>query len=231
MRHLPILIPLFLLFMLRADAQIMIGYTGGRCHMPELNREIYIYNVMNSPVKPMKELHWFQGPTIGFRSPGSPFFEVMYSRKKASTMSVFDSSGVVMNRRMKVYGNTFNFGFGARTNSGWGFGGSMDLGRFTGYGKRGPEETIKDQEWQRLWVVDKTRILFISVRLYCAATFWVEKTVGIMTVRLYTQPLAFKQEMDGLDKWFFGGDLNYAKGNEEKFGNTGIAVYLNLGGK
>lgn len=230
MPNLKFLVPLFLFFSLSGNAQFLIGYTGGHCGLRELNREIYVYNVMNKPVKPMKEINWYQGPTIGFRTGGSPFLEVTYNRKKAFTHSEFDSSGVVMNRQMKVYCNTLNFGIGGRIDS-WSFGGSMDFGRFKGFGRRGPEETIKDQEWRRLWVVDNKHILFLSVRLYCTATFWIEKSFGIMSVRLYTQPFAFKQEMDGLDRWFFGGDLNYGKGNEEKFGNTGIAVYLNLGGK
>jgi hypothetical protein len=230
MRPLKILIPVFLLFIVQTNAQFMIGYTAGHCSPRDLNREIYVYNVLNNPVKPMKEINWFQGPTFGFRTPGSPYFELMYSRKKATTESTFDSAGVVMNRQMKVYGNTFNFGFGARVD-GWAFGASMDFGRFKGFGRRGPEETIKDQDWRRLWVVDNTRLLGISVRLYFAATIYVEKTFGIMSVRLYTQPLAFKQPMDGLDRWLFGADLNYANPNEEAFKNTGIAIYLNLGGK
>lgn len=232
MRRIKFLIPLLLLFTAPASAQFMIGYNVGHCNLRELNREIYVYNKLNTTLtKEMHEIHWYQGPTIGIRTPGNVFFEFMYTRKKASTSSSFDSSGVDMKRQVKVYGNTFNFGIGYRTDDGWGIGGSMDFGRFKGFGKRGPEETIKDAEWKRLWVQDNTRLVGISVRLYFSATFWVEKTFGIATVRLYTQPMAFKQTMDGLDTWLFGAELNYAKGNDESFKNTGIAVYLNIGGK
>lgn len=233
MRRIKFLIPLLLLFAAPASAQFMIGYNAGHMGLRELNREIHIYNVVNGSnlSKEMHEMHWYQGPTIGIRTQGNVYFELMYTRKKSSTSSSFDSSGVAMKRAMKVYGNTINFGVGYRTDDGWGIGGSMDFGRFKGFGKRGPEETIKEQEWRRLWVQDNTRLLGISVRLYFTATFWVEKTFGIATVRLYTQPLAFKQPMDGLDLWFFGDNLNFAKGNEESFKNTGIAVYLNIGGK
>ncbi len=230
MRNFKFIILLLLVFAIRGNAQFMIGYTGGHCSPRELNREIYIYNVLNSAnTKKMHEINWFQGPTIGVRSSGDVYFELMYSRKKASTFSKFDSSGVDMMRQMKVYGNTFNFGFGTRID-GWAFGGSMDFGRFKGFGRRGPEESIKELPWQRLWVVDNTRLLGISVRLYFAFTFYVEKTIGIATIRLYSQQLAFKQGMDGLDRWLFGTGLNYGKEQEETFKNTGIAVYLNIGG-
>jgi hypothetical protein len=230
MRLLKIIL-LLLFFTCRVQAQFMVGWTGGHCNPRELNKEIYTYNVLNSAnTKAMHELHWFQGPTFGIRAGDDVFFELMYNRKKATTAAEFDSAGVPMVRQMKVFGNTFNFGFGTKVGN-WAFGGSMDFGRFKGFGKRGQEATIKDQDWRRLWVVDRTRILGISVRLYFAGTFWVERSFGILTVRLYTQPIAFKQTMDGLEGWFFGADLNYGKGCDEAFKNTGIAIYLNLGKK
>ncbi len=230
MRNFKFIILLLFVFAIRGNAQFMIGYTAGHCSPRELNREIHIYNVLNTELtKKMHEINWFQGPTIGVRSRSDVYFELMYSRKKASTFSKFDSSGVDMMRQMKVYGNTLNFGFGTRID-GWAFGGSMDFGRFKGFGRRGPEASIKDLAWQRLWVVDNNRILGISVRLYFAFTFYVEKTIGIATIRLYSQQLAFKQGMDGLDNWLYGAGLNFGKDQEDSFRNTGIAVYLNIGG-
>lgn len=232
MKILPKLIIAFLCISANAPAQFSIGWTGGHTNLRELNREIYVYNTLNGSglTKQMKEVHWCQGPIIGFRSSGNVYFEAYYNRKKTHTSSSFDSASIPMNRQMKVFSNTFNFGLGFRSNN-WAIGGSMDFGRFKGFGRRGPESSIKDQKWQRLWVQDNTRIIGISVRLYFAATFYVERTIGIATIRLYTQPFAFKQPMDGLDHWLFGADLDYAQPNEERFGNTGIALFLNLGGK
>jgi hypothetical protein len=231
-----ILLAAFLLLGLKANSQFLLGYTAGHTGLRELNREIHIYNEINGSAlaKEMHPLHWYQGPTIGFRTGDAVFFELTYNRKRVRTESSFDSSGVAMHRQIKVYCNTFNFGFGAMVD-GWGFGGSMDFGRFKGFGRRGPEETLKDTPWQRLFVVDNTRLAGISVRLYFAATFWVERRVGIVSVRLFTQPLAFRQPMDGLDRWFFPNryyltHMDYAQPNEEHFLNSGISVFLNIGG-
>lgn len=238
------LFPFAFLISANLSAQLIIGYNGGHTGLRDLNREIYVYNQINAHQldKPMHELHWFQGPVVGFRTPGSPYFEMTYNRKKVRTQSVFtdSTSGQEYNRQIKVYCNTFNFGFGVRVDD-WSFGGSMDFGRFKGFGRRGPSASIKDTTWTRLFVVDNTRLIGISVRLYFAATFWVERTVGILTVRLYTQPLAFRQPMDGLDNWFFpnrysadpggGGYIDYASPNEQNFLNSGISIFLNIGGK
>jgi hypothetical protein len=243
MRRLKFILPLVLLFAINGQAQLIIGYTAGHTGLRDLNREIYVYNQINAHQldKSMHELHWFQGPVVGFRTPGNVYFELTYNRKKASTRSVFTdtASGTEFNRQIKVYCNTYNFGVGFRAD-GWSFGGSMDFGRFKGFGRRGPGSSIKDTAWTRLFVVERTRIIGISVRLYFAATFWVERTVGIATIRLYTQPLAFKQPMDGLDSWFFPnryatdpaghGDMDFGAPNEEHFLNSGISIFLNIGG-
>jgi hypothetical protein len=241
MRRLKFLLPVFLLFVLKANSQFMIGYTGGHTGLRELNREIHIYNEINGSnlKEPMHPIHWFQGPVIGIRGGDDVYFELSYNRKKARTESSFDSLGEPYHRQIKVYSNTFNFGFGKHVGK-WAFGASMDFGRFKGFGRRGPEASLNDSAWTRLFVVQNTRIIGISVRLYFAATFYVERTFGIATIRLYTQPLAFRQRMDGLDNWFFpnryaadpggGASMNYAEPNEEHFINSGISIFLNLGG-
>ncbi|MEO5642134.1 MAG: hypothetical protein ABIS12_02345 [Bacteroidia bacterium] len=243
MRRLKLILLVLLIFAVKANAQFLIGYTGGHTGLHELNREIYIYNEINgSNLKErMHPIHWFQGPTIGVKMGDEVYFEFLYTRKKARTESSFDDTlGVPYHRQIKVYCNTFNFGIGKKVGD-WSFGGSLDFGRFKAFGRRGPEASLKDSTWTRLFIVDNSRIIGISVRLYFATTIWVERTFGIATIRLYTQPFAFRQEMDGLDNWFFpnryasdpggGAHMNFAKPNEEHFLNTGISIFLNIGGK
>jgi hypothetical protein len=230
----PLLFLAFILFSIESSAQFMIGWNAGYGNARELNREIYIYDAINRSglKKEMKEVHWNQGPAIGFRAGGDGgFLELIYSRKKAMVSSTFDSASVPFTRQMKVYSNTWNLGFGMNK-SGWGIGMSFDFGRFKGFGRRGPEDGIKDVAWKRLWVLDRTRLLGIAVaRLYITETFFVERKVGIFSVRLYAQLFGMREQLDGLDSWLFGADLNYAMPSEEHFNNYGIAVFINLGKK
>jgi hypothetical protein len=225
----------FLLLSSTVSAQFLIGWNAGYGNARELNREIYVYDALEGSrlSKPMGQVHWNQGPAVGFRlSDGDgPFLEFMYSRKKASISSLFDSASVPFTRQMKVYSNTWNFGLGVSKN-GWVAGMSFDLGRFKGYGRRGAVAGIKDVDWTRLWVLDKTRLLGIAVaRLYITETFFVERKFSFISVRLYAQLFGIRGKLDGLDHWLFGADLNYAMPSEEHFNNYGIAVFINLGKK
>lgn len=224
----------FLLCSTSISAQFMIGWNAGYGNARELNREIYVYNALNATglKKEMGQVHWYQGPAIGFRTPGDGFFgELMYSRKKAMVSSQFDSAAVPFVRQMKVYSNTWNLGFGYNSN-GWGIGMSFDFGRFKGFGRRGAESSIKDQDWQRLWVQDRTRLIGIAIyRLYITETVFVEKKFNFVSVRLYAQLFGMRCKLDGLDAWMFGADLNYAMPSEEHFNNYGMAIIINLGKK
>jgi hypothetical protein len=233
MRYSKFIVFLLLLSGIKMQAQFFIGYTGAHTNPRELNREIYIYNQINGSnlKKEMPGVHWLQGPSIGFRSKDDLFLEIQYSRKKGMVKSEFDSAGVPMNRQMKVYSNTYNFGIGYRSN-GWGIGCSVDFGRYKGFGRRGTSAGLKDLAWEHLWVIDHTRILGISVRLYMAGTVWVERSFGeLVTLRLYSQLGFMKMRMDGLDHWMFGGDLNYGMPSEEKLSSTGVTLFLNFGKK
>jgi hypothetical protein len=217
----------------KLPAQFMIGWNGGYANPRELNREIYIYDAINGPnlTKKMQPVHWNQGPLIGMRIGNEGFVEFTYTRKKAAVSSEFDSSSVPMIRQMKVFCNTFNLGFGYTSNN-WTIGGSFDFGRFKAFGRRGTVEGIKDQDWQRLWVLNKTRILLIAVdRAYITESVFVERAFGIVSVRAYVQFGGMKKRMDGLDPWLFGTELNYADPNEERFPNYGLSVFFKLGKK
>lgn len=215
-----------------AHAQFVFGWSGGYAPCRELNREIYVYNAINSALnKPMGEVHWYQGPVIGFRSPDEGgFFELLYSRKRVKVTSEWDSSGVTMTRQMKVLCNTYNLGFGYQKN-GWRIGVSLDGGRFKGFGRRGEKDGIGDRDWQRIWVVDKTRLyLFAIYRLYLAETIFVEKQQGIFNVRLYAQLPGKSSNLDKLDEWLFGSDINFAMDQEQSFVNLGMSLTIAIGG-
>ncbi len=231
MRFSRFLFLLTLLISFQAHAQFLIGWLGGYGTPHELNREIYIYNEINSSglKKKMHEVHWNQGPIIGFRIGDEKFGELTYSRKRASVHSEFDSAGISMSRQMKVYCNTWNFTFGIKSN-GWCLGGSVDLGRFKGFGRRDQTSLIKKEPWRRLWVIDNTRLIGIAIfRLYITETVFVERSFGRVNFRLYAQLFGMKRQLDGLDNWLFGSGLNYGLAQEERFTNYGIAVFLNLG--
>jgi hypothetical protein len=224
-------------FLLNAQAFIL-GWSGGHANPKELNRTIYVYNSVNASglTKEMKQVHWVQGPFIGFHVGTGVYGEFCFSHKQQVVASEFDSSGVAMMRQMKVISNTMEFGMGVRQD-GWGFGGSIGIGRFKGKGKRGPSEGIKDMEYQKLWTIDDTRLAGIKVyQLYLTETIFVERSFGgFLTMRLYAQLSASRNPMDGLDPWFFGdfgpidSYLNWATAEGENLVNYGVTVYLGLG--
>lgn len=220
-----------LLLSVAARAQFIIGWSGGYALCRELNREIYVYDQINGALtKEMKPVHWYQGLVIGFQSPGDgPFGELTYNRKRAMVSSEWDSSGVEMTRQLKVLCNTFNLGFGYR-NSGWTIGISCDLGRFKGKGRRGVKSSIGDQEFERLWVLDRTRLLGIAVyRLFAQETIFVERNFGFINFRLYAQLPGMSSQLDGLDTWMFGQDLNFGMHQHERFFNLGAQVTFSIG--
>lgn len=224
------LLLLSLLLSFQANAQFLIGWCGGYATPHELNREIYIYNEINSSnlTKKMKEVHWYQGPQIGFRYGEERFGEFTYSRKRAMVRSEFDSAGISMTREMKVFCNTINFGFGI-AGDGWRIGASFDFGRFKAFGRRDQTSLIKEEPWRRIWVINNTRIMGIAMyRLYLTETIFVDRTVGRFDFRLYAQLFGMKKELDGLDYWLFGTQLNYGLAQEERFTNYGITVFINL---
>lgn len=225
-----------LLFCCSADvisAQFIVGWSAGYAPTRELNREIYVYNAINGHnlSKEMAEIHWYQGPVVGWRIGNSEsYVELLYNRKRSKVSAEFDSSGVLMTREMKTLINTWNFGFGLG-NDQWTFGGSFDFGRYKGFGRRGVESTIGDESWQYLWHIDKTRILFVSVRLLLTETIFIERHFGFMNVRLFTQIPGISVEMDGLDSWLFGGDLNFAMAQKQRPWNVGLMVTFSIGGR
>jgi hypothetical protein len=214
-------------------AQFVIGWSGGWAPARELNREIYVYNAVNSALtEKMGAVHWYQGPVIGFRSgtDDGPFVELLYQRKRVKVGSEWDSSGVTMTREMKTLCNTFNLGFGFQT-GGWRIGFSFDAGRFKGFGRRGAKDGIDDTAWERIWVKDNSRILFISKRLYIAETIFVERQFGFLCLRAYCQLPGIRAEMDRLDEWMFGNDINFAQNQSQAFWNFGMSLTVALGGK
>src|ERR1044071_1771464 len=201
MKRIAIIALLLLSFMARA--QFTIGWSGGYALCRELNREIYVYDQINSALtKEMKPVHWYQGLVIGFQTPGDGIFgELTYNRKRATVSSEWDSSGVEMTRQLKVLCNTYNLGVGFRSN-GWAIGISWDFGRFKGKGRRGPKSSIGDQEFERLWVQDRTRLYGIAIyRLFCQETFFVERNFGFVNFRMYAQFPGVSSQLDGLDSW------------------------------
>lgn len=212
--------------------RFILGWSGAYATPHELNRELYVYNAINRSglKKEMKMVHLNQGPAIGMRFGDEKYFELLYSRKRSLVASEFDSSGVAMTRQLKVLLNTWNFGIGINKN-GWGIGTSIDLGRFKGKGRRGPEDGIKDQDFKKLWVLDSKRLVGIAIyQLTLAETFYVERSFGnFMGLRLYAQIQYTKIQMDGLDAWLFGGGLNYAEFNSDRFNNYGAMLYFNFG--
>lgn len=228
------LLPLFLFaFPLWSSAQFVLGWSGGYATPHELNRVLYVYNSVNKAglTKEMKPVHWCQGPMIGFQYNQSDLMlELSYSRKRAKVASEFDSSGVAMTRELKVLSNTYNFGFGYHLGEHFTIGGSFDLGRFKGKGRRGPKDGIGDQDWDRLWVKDKTRLLGISIyRLYLAETVFAELNMGIVNLRFYAQVLGMRAKLDGLDHWLFGNQLIFGEDEYESMVNYGICLYVKLG--
>lgn len=223
----------FFLLQISLSAQFVFGWTGGYGSPRELNREIYIYNAINGALKKeMPQVHWFQGPVIGFRAGGDGgYVELLYHRKRTLVASEFDSSNVAMRRELKVLYNTWNLGFGYNPN-GWGIGTSIDAGRFKGKGRRGPEETIGDQDFKKLWVTNKTRMLGIAVyQLSLAQTVWVERSFGPATLRFYFQFPWMRSQMEVLDYWLFGGQLNYKTYSVDRFVNFGTSLTIKLGKK
>jgi hypothetical protein len=213
-------------------AQFVFGWSGGYSPNHELNRMIYVYNEVNKHAlsKEMAPIHWYQGMVIGFRSPEEgPYLELLYTRKRTKVESEWDSSGVAMTREIKALVNTWNFGIGYQS-GGWRVGFSMDLGRYKGFGRRGPESGIGDQKWKRIWEVDNTRIYLFSVRLTCSETVYVERQIGgFVNVRLFAQLPGIGTELDVLDNWLFGSDLNFAMDQEQQIFNFGAAVTIAIG--
>ncbi len=217
-------------------AQFIFGWNAGWAPCRELNREIYVYNQINKHglEKEMGEVHWYQGPVIGFRSGSDEggFVELLYSRKRCKVGSEFDSAGVSMSREIKTLCNTFNLGFGYQSD-GWRIGVSVDAGRFKGFGRRAPTSGIGDVEWDRIWVQDKRRLVGISIyRLYLAETIFIERSLadGILNVRAYCQLPGTNAQLDGLDEFLFKQELNFGNYQHEIFWNFGASITIAIGG-
>lgn len=214
-------------------AQFIFGWSAGWSPCRELNREIYVYNAINGALTDkMEEVHWYQGPVIGFRSGKGEggFVELLYQRKRCKVGSEWDSAGVAMTREMKTLCNTYNFGFGYQGN-GWRIGMSLDGGRFKGFGRRGAQDGIGDVAWERIWVVDNKRLYLFSIyRLYLSETIFVEKEMGVLNARFFWQLPGTKANLDELDEWMFGSDINYGNDQEQSFWNFGMAITIALGG-
>lgn len=216
-----------------ARAQFIVGWSAGYAPTRELNREIYVYNAINGHnlTKEMNEVHWYQGPVVGFRYTASDgFIELLYNRKRTVVGSEFDSSGVEMTRELKTLLNTWNFGIG-RGNEEWTIGCSFDFGRYKGFGRRGTKSAIGDVAWDKLWVLRSTRILFISTKLVLTETIFIERHFEFINVRLFAQFPGISVEMDGLDSWLFGGDLNYASAQKQRPFNIGTSITFSIGGR
>lgn len=214
-----------------ANAQFIIGWNAGYAPTRELNREIYVYNAINRHglTKEMNEIHWFQGPVIGYRVQGDDgFVELCYNRKRSKVGAEFDSAGVGMSREMKTLVNTWNFGFGVGDEN-WTIGASFDFGRYKGFGRRGAQSGIGDQPWERLWTIDNTRLYVISVRLIMSETIFIERHFGFMNLRVFAQFPGITSELDGLDYWLFGADLNYGMTQRQKIFNVGAMLTLSIG--
>lgn len=220
----------------QVHAQFVFGWSGGWAPCRELNREIYVYNQVNKHGldKEMDPVHWYQGPVIGIRSGNDdgPFFELLYNRKRAMVAAEFDSAGVAMTRQIKTLCNTYNLGMGVQ-GGGWRIGISFDAGRFKGFGRRGTVDGIRDLEWNRIWVLDKSRVLGISVyRLYISETIFVERSFanGIVNLRAYCQLPGTKAQLDGLDWFLFRQELNFGNFQHQSFWNFGASLTIAIGG-
>lgn len=214
-------------------SQIIVGWSGGYGSPHELNRVIHVYNAVNGSglKKEMQPVHWSQGLAGGIRLGDEFFFELLYSRKRIGVHSEFDSSGVAFERQLKVLSNTWNFGFGFRDEH-LALGMSLDFGRFKGFGRRGPAESIGDLEYQRLWVLDKSSVVFLSAnRFYVASTLFAEIKFGVIALRGYFQLALVKNQMEMLDAWMLGSALNYAMYQKDKYSSAGLMVSIQFGGK
>ena len=215
-------------------AQFVIGWSAGYANSHELNRTIHVYNSVQSSTlsKEMQMVHFNHGLIAGFRFGGDDgFAELLYSRKVASVSAEADSSGVTLERQLKVLSNTWNLGGGYRITENFRIGMSFDLGRFKGKGRRGPKSSIGDQEFEKLWVLDNTRIFGIhAYKLYCATTAFAELNFGMVGFRVYYQWALTKNKMDGFDYWLLSGQtLNWEESLYDKFSNAGVMLTLQIG--
>lgn len=231
-----ILLMLAVTAMVQLHAQFVFGWSGGWAPCRELNREIYVYNQVNKHGlgKEMEPVHWYQGPVIGFRKgeEDGAFVELLYCRKRCKVASEFDSSGVAMTRQIKTLCNTYNLGFGFQ-GGGWRIGMSFDAGRFKGFGRRGTADGIGDTAWDRIWVVDKKRLIGISIyRLYISESIFVEKSFadGIINIRGYLQLPGTKAQLDRLDQFLFADELNFGEYQHQSFWNFGMSLTIAIGG-
>lgn len=231
-----IILLLAILGMEQLHAQFVFGWSGGWAPCRELNREIYVYNQVNKHGldKEMDAVHWYQGPVIGFRAGDEDggFVELLYTRKRSKVASEFDSSGVAMTRQIKTLCNTYNLGFGFQS-SGWRIGMSFDFGRFKGFGRRATVDGIGDTPWDRIWVLDKKRLIGISIyRLYISETVFVERSLadGLINIRAYCQLPGTKAQLDGLDWFLFKDELNFGNYQEQSFWNFGASLTIAIGG-
>jgi hypothetical protein len=217
----------------KLPAQLIVGWSGGYGNPQELNRVLYIYNAVNRQglSKEMQPVHWNQGFAGGYRLGGELFFELLYSRKRILVHSEFDSSGVAFERQLKVLSNTWNFAMGYQDEHA-AIGLSIDFGRFKGLGRRGPTAGIDDQTFEKLWVLDKTRFLGISgYKLYTSVTAFAELKYGIIALRAYVQYALMRNQMERLDTWLLGSQLNFAEFEHDKYSNAGLMVSIQIGGK
>ncbi|MCX6312775.1 MAG: hypothetical protein NT084_14225 [Bacteroidetes bacterium] len=229
MRFYRFLSALFLLFSLPIHSQFIVGWNGGYAFVPDLNKEIYIYNEINKSglKKEMNLVHLNHGPALGARIGGDLFYEFLYSWKGASVTSKFDSANVPMVRQLKVYQYSFNFGFGFRAN-GWTIGASFDFGRFRGKGRRGTEANIKNIAFEKLWT-DPNPFGLLSRIVPVHYTIFAEYKYKIFGFRPYVQFAAMKIDLGTLDYWLLGTYLNYGEFMQEKFVNCGMMVSIQIG--
>jgi hypothetical protein len=215
------------------DAQLIFGWSAGYANPKEINRAIHVYNSVHSQTlsKEMQPVHFNHGLVAGYRIGSDGFVELLYTRKVATVSAQADSAGVLLERQLKVLSNTWNFGGGVALDSRLRIGLSVDVGRFKGRGRRGPESTIGDQEFQKLWVLDDTRLLGISAyKLYMASTVFAEMDFGLIGLRVYYQFAFLRNQMERLDSWLLSGQtLNWGTYLDDKFSNAGVMLTLQLG--
>jgi len=218
-----------------ASAQFLIGYKAGYWNPNEINRVIYLYNTVNNTGKnhidkEMPKLHLNTGVTIGysFNLDNEAIFELRWSNKHSVISSHFESGGQPYERDFKVRSNMLEFGFG-RTKEHYRYGGSLDLGNFKGWGRKGPESD--PGKYVKLFQLDPSPL----VRTQVGFTGWFQFDYKIAGIRLYYQFAAMKMKFDSFDQWMLGTPVipNYIapKALEDRASNIGLEINFLLGKK
>ncbi|HTL82796.1 MAG TPA: hypothetical protein VL651_13880 [Bacteroidia bacterium] len=237
-RPAPLFLLIFSFFVTTSlSSQVILGWSGGYAPDREINRNIYVYNTINTPglTKQMPEMHYYQGPVVGFRAASDDgYLELLWNRKWASVSSEFDSSGVPMQRELRSRVNTFNWG-GAYSIDGWSAGMSFDFGFCKGMGKRAAKDGFKDRDYEWLWTPEHF-LRLVNRILPDGNTIWIERDLGkFAAVRIYAQmfwiatDLTSEKSGNKIDYWFFGSELNYANPMVQRFNNYGLEIFLKLG--